>query len=1173
MAQLSSAIRAPRPAAARKPDAPRATIARKGKGSIDLQHVVGTGLSDSRLEVTRPTDATEIDADRQAERVLASSGDACCSSCAAGQPCDADLPKGTLARKAIPGARVQDPFVRNLGAGRPLDAYSRAFFEPRFSHDFGAVRVHTGPDAQRATTAVGAHAFTVGPDIALGEHVGPPDSAAGQRLLAHELAHVVQQAPRPAIHRVGAADPPFGYFPAEREMLKREAAEKAAAEARHREWEKSHKEDHGQFLKVGATTTLTQDIAATRDQIVEQRAALLAEAAKRSQAEPPSPTATPPFGQFGSTAALPPLKEKVVIPPELPRAWAKAHSQTVVVRALLGGMQLTEEDTAVGRVALQDFYRLLIPIAQTVDRNDAEQERMSQELAGAFSKQNRKPCPNCHTPNPSSMPVFRAPPPATPPLQAALEQLLRVNATIWLDVMSRFERATKTMDALVLTTVPADHPAAQGFTFARDLLQRQEELQKNYPNAVRVPAVFYPEDKWVKSPGAEGKQVEIASGIPWYFYLTHTEAAEQTYPEGFSWTLRDITSPKRPEVNYEPGDVERYLRQGVLYHAQAPDALFAKLNSKLVFPKGMLYWRHPDGREGALETTEPRSLSEWLGFVGIGLVGLALILGTAGLATPAVLAGLGIAAAGFSIASTLADLHEKSELGILTQEDKNKAILFIAADIASALTAGLGQAAKGLGAAAAAAGRVSKLAIVVQRTAMGINAVDKALGAAVLVTMTVDFVDQYETIQRSNLPPDEREKALKDLTASALFTGAIVLAPHAVGAVVPKAETGVPKRDPLGLGAEPVKPVATITRGQLEPHGGWSKPRPEAEFTNWSTKQETLTPTDAAHELQVAQSSGTQRETPNNPEFKQEIQIESHTWKEERAAGGGWCRFTKKQCYGRAKLQVGVRDKGERVTAGTTHDVARLRAELDKPPPLRTIQDRVDWVDYRFYVERRLRLIEEALSANRTPPEAPRTFTSFKEEHAPGSVVRNEIQSTRLEGRAREASSGKGSPLTAHEAAQLYLVKLKERYPKLRSLDIRPKSRPTSSRYVGPSVEHTPEVLGQPQYRTQWSGAPEFAFEERMRTSQGQYSYEIYESGKSAMEVDGISIDGWLENIKIEQKSHKVDDIVARLRVEADFAEAYGLNGVHYSIGPAKLGDAVEAELAHQRLRNVVRVE
>jgi hypothetical protein len=84
--------------------------------------------------------------------------------------------------------------VRSAGsAGRPLDQATRALAEPRFGHDFSQVRVHTDAPAAESARALGARAYTVGRDIVFGGGEYAPHSAAGQRLLAHELAHVVQQ--------------------------------------------------------------------------------------------------------------------------------------------------------------------------------------------------------------------------------------------------------------------------------------------------------------------------------------------------------------------------------------------------------------------------------------------------------------------------------------------------------------------------------------------------------------------------------------------------------------------------------------------------------------------------------------------------------------------------------------------------------------------------------------------------------------------------------------------------------------------------------------------------------------------------------------------------------------------------------------------------------------------
>lgn len=77
--------------------------------------------------------------------------------------------------------------------GRPLDEETRAFFEPRFGWDFAHVRVHSDPLAQRSAQDVGAHAYAVGQDIAFGPGQFAPGTSQGRRLLAHELAHVVQQ--------------------------------------------------------------------------------------------------------------------------------------------------------------------------------------------------------------------------------------------------------------------------------------------------------------------------------------------------------------------------------------------------------------------------------------------------------------------------------------------------------------------------------------------------------------------------------------------------------------------------------------------------------------------------------------------------------------------------------------------------------------------------------------------------------------------------------------------------------------------------------------------------------------------------------------------------------------------------------------------------------------------
>jgi hypothetical protein len=134
-------------------------------------------LLQAKLTVGSPGDKYEREADRVADQVMRMPAR------------DEPVTGGTEAAAASrPG-----PVGAALGAGRPLAGSERAFFEPRFGTDFGGVRVHTGAHAGDLSRGLGARAFTVGRDVAFANGQYTPHGAAGRRLLAHELAHVVQQ--------------------------------------------------------------------------------------------------------------------------------------------------------------------------------------------------------------------------------------------------------------------------------------------------------------------------------------------------------------------------------------------------------------------------------------------------------------------------------------------------------------------------------------------------------------------------------------------------------------------------------------------------------------------------------------------------------------------------------------------------------------------------------------------------------------------------------------------------------------------------------------------------------------------------------------------------------------------------------------------------------------------
>jgi hypothetical protein len=128
------------------------------------------------LPISRPGGLDEREADFAAERVL--EGEA--------------LSAGSIMSASAAGSAVTASPMR-FGAGRPLDAMTRGYLEPRFGADLSQVRVHDDADAHRSAVALDARAFTVRNHIAIRQGEKAGGTPGGMRLLAHELAHVLQQ--------------------------------------------------------------------------------------------------------------------------------------------------------------------------------------------------------------------------------------------------------------------------------------------------------------------------------------------------------------------------------------------------------------------------------------------------------------------------------------------------------------------------------------------------------------------------------------------------------------------------------------------------------------------------------------------------------------------------------------------------------------------------------------------------------------------------------------------------------------------------------------------------------------------------------------------------------------------------------------------------------------------
>jgi hypothetical protein len=162
----------------------------------------------ARLDLSQPGDPQEQEADRIADRVmqtgvppeLSITSERVKAQRKGPQSREQEAVEAAPLRTDQPGIpdthRLEEPGLLTQ-QGEPLDAPTRSFFEPRFGQDFRNVRIHADAEAEDAARSVNARAFTHGSDIAFRAGQYSPLTNSGRQLLAHELAHVVQQQSAP----------------------------------------------------------------------------------------------------------------------------------------------------------------------------------------------------------------------------------------------------------------------------------------------------------------------------------------------------------------------------------------------------------------------------------------------------------------------------------------------------------------------------------------------------------------------------------------------------------------------------------------------------------------------------------------------------------------------------------------------------------------------------------------------------------------------------------------------------------------------------------------------------------------------------------------------------------------------------------------------------------------
>jgi hypothetical protein len=148
----------------------------------------------SSLPISQPGDAFEREADLVADGAMRHlNGSRSSSTAAISASSSPSIARASTAGGASSAPAPSSGFMSSQSAGQALPSEVRERMEGALGYDFGGVRVHNDGAASSAARDIHSEAFTYGSHIFFRENRYRPHNSDGQRLLAHELAHVVQQ--------------------------------------------------------------------------------------------------------------------------------------------------------------------------------------------------------------------------------------------------------------------------------------------------------------------------------------------------------------------------------------------------------------------------------------------------------------------------------------------------------------------------------------------------------------------------------------------------------------------------------------------------------------------------------------------------------------------------------------------------------------------------------------------------------------------------------------------------------------------------------------------------------------------------------------------------------------------------------------------------------------------
>lgn len=463
------------------------------------------------------------------------------------------------------------------------------------------------------------------------------------------------------------------------------------------------------------------------------------------------------------------------------------------------------------------------------------------------------------------------------------------NLAAWRTALDEFRWITRHLDGILLAELRAAGGNAdliESFEYTQQLHERQEQFLVDYPQALKVQAVFYPKEDVSEKADEAGKPQYVARAIPWQFYLVRTPIPtdDRTVPNGFEWQLHDLTAPRRDrryvrtrhQVDMMEGLARERFDPVPIMRMPIPPKLFEELDNEDFFPEGHLYWRDPvTNKPGDMATTAPTSFWTWLGRIGLTIA----ILGSlvfAPMSTPFLITfALGT---GIKIAASYARLQEKKEHGVWTQADTDQFHWELAQDILSAVTLGVGR----LGVVAAEAGNFAR-ATTVARVWFVLRRVEAGIQLVNIAVTSRDLVMQFEAIRDAvkagKMTQAQADAAYGHLALMATGMGLLSIVQFH-GAI--KDLTGRPA---LLVSPDPEVPGRFVASLEVLS----AAQRSLRATANMTSRQLARHPVDLEREFDLVKAS------PKRPlsggDYDSEVILPNgHVWR--RQLNGRWCRFS-----------------------------------------------------------------------------------------------------------------------------------------------------------------------------------------------------------------------------------------------------------------------------------------